>query len=562
MPQYSRTELLAAFRQDNPDLSKIPDNELFAAIAQDSPELAQGISELHQPPVKEQGFLGGLKRGVNSLTEMVKHPIDTASGIVSEGLAHATPQRATATMLERAKSAMARARGDKHSGEGLDPYLHGAVAAVPLIGQHANDLLMQAGEGDLAGAMGEATVDVLGGEAAGGVLKSVPGVARAGLNKITSADKLMELAGRAREAKGLPLNPAPVSGRGAIMTGVKAGANVAKKVAAPVLEKTAEFMSRNDKAPTFAGQPPAQVGEPIPFEGAPLVDEFQLDVKPPAGPPQNIPFEGPPLVDDFALETKPPAGPAQNIPFEGAPLVDEFQLDVKPPAGPSADIPFKGEPVTPNGPTMPPTSGEIQMLERAIAPAGNAKKLMTLRNAPELLKEAPELRNVPPGAAFDTRLMKAFEAREAMVDAAEASVPRTTVVPKKPIVDQITAMQAEYAMQNMNQAVTALNKIKSAWEAMPDNIPWEQFRNAKRSFFKEARSTSGPMRRAYGVLMDAASKVSPELSKVNKSYSIVRRAIENANIDLTTGRRIGQVGKLEAAPVKQTAPKPLNRLNY
>ncbi len=67
--QYSRADLISAFRAENPDASHIPDNKVFAAIAVEDPELAKGISELKAPPVvkpslsPEADFYNGLKPG-------------------------------------------------------------------------------------------------------------------------------------------------------------------------------------------------------------------------------------------------------------------------------------------------------------------------------------------------------------------------------------------------------------------------------------------------------------------------------------------------------------------
>lgn len=52
---YTRQELLAAVRQDHPQLANVPDNQLFAAIAVDHPDLARGISELQQPAPQQGG---------------------------------------------------------------------------------------------------------------------------------------------------------------------------------------------------------------------------------------------------------------------------------------------------------------------------------------------------------------------------------------------------------------------------------------------------------------------------------------------------------------------------
>jgi hypothetical protein len=76
------------------------------------------------------------------------------------------------------------------------------------------------------------------------------------------------------------------------------------------------------------------------------------------------------------------------------------------------------------------------------------------------------------------------------------------------------------------------------------------------------------MRQAYGVLMEASERAAPEVTQANRAYSVVRRAIDAANIDVNTGRRIGDVGKASKANVgmaerirqsqpKTEAPKPV-----
>jgi hypothetical protein len=202
------------------------------------------------------------------------------------------------------------------------------------------------------------------------------------------------------------------------------------------------------------------------------------------------------------------------------------------------------------------------MAERALAPSGRVQKLSTIRNTPELLKVAPELRGVPPGSLFDTNLVKAFERVESTVDAAEQSVPRSTKVPKEKIMSDFDALKQDYAARNLGESVRAVEKVEAAWKDQPAMIPWDDFVKLKRAFLKEGRSASNAaMRRAYGVLMDASTRVSETLAKANKDYSTVRKALDAAGIDPVTGRRIGQVGKAPQKPVgyaERPAPKPFN----
>ena len=56
--------------------------------------------------------------------------------------------------------------------------------------------------------------------------------------------------------------------------------------------------------------------------------------------------------------------------------------------------------------------------------------------------------------------------------------------------------------------------------------------------------------RAYCVLMDGAGPISPELAQANCSYSVVRLVLNDAGIDIRTGRRIRDVGKGQPGPLK------------
>jgi len=50
--------------------------------------------------------------------------------------------------------------------------------------------------------------------------------------------------------------------------------------------------------------------------------------------------------------------------------------------------------------------------------------------------------------------------------------------------------------------------------------------------------------------MDRAGPISPELAQANCSYSVVRLVLNDAGIDIRTGRRIRDVGKGQPGPLK------------
>lgn len=193
--------------------------------------------------------------------------------------------------------------------------------------------------------------------------------------------------------------------------------------------------------------------------------------------------------------------------------------------------------VAPKTPQM-----QVKNIEQGIAPSGTAAKASTLRNTPRLQKLAPELGEIPPGPQFDGALVEGFRKMEAGVDAAEAAVPRSTNVPKTPIVDQWKTIAQDYLSKGDVRSAALVQKLVDTWAAFPDQIPWEQFVATKRGFFGNG-SRSPALRRAYQPLMDESSKISADLAAANGNYSIFRRALDDAKIDTVTGRRIMQVGK-------------------
>lgn len=186
----------------------------------------------------------------------------------------------------------------------------------------------------------------------------------------------------------------------------------------------------------------------------------------------------------------------------------------------------------------------IKRVEESIAPSGTKAKSSALRNVPQLLQEAPELAEIPKGPAFDKALMGRFQRASNIINATEDQIPRTTTVPQQPIADGLASLYEEYQERGLTKAATAVAKEWDRWAKLPDQIPWETFRDMKRGFFKQNNVNSSALRRAYGVLMNASSQVSPELAEANRVYSVFRRGLENAGIDLQTGRRISAVGRM------------------
>jgi hypothetical protein len=256
-----------------------------------------------------------------------------------------------------------------------------------------------------------------------------------------------------------------------------------------------------------------------------------------------------------------PAAEKLNIPRPGVPSWDEEvlqqfrndlvpRLDTKPPVTPGDPLPFS-MPETTAAALKDGQTPNLKAIEEAIAPSGTRAKLSTIRIAPKLAEEAPEIAGQPKGAKFDGALMDAFKRVEDNVATTENAIPRTTTVSQDLITENLAKLYQEYNDVGLTKLSSAIAKEWEKWASLPAEIPWETFRDMKRAFFKGGSLTGVPMRRAYGVLMDAAGRVSPDLAEANLSYSTVRRAIENAGIDIQTGRRIKDVGKVSPTAVRK-----------
>jgi hypothetical protein len=233
------------------------------------------------------------------------------------------------------------------------------------------------------------------------------------------------------------------------------------------------------------------------------------------------------------------------------------------PAGVTASPTFQPAPSVPKA----PSARDVMTAMEAISPTARRQR-STMFNAPKLLQEAPDLIGLRKGEAFDRVLTENFNRVERSVIEEEAAVPRTTTVPKSEITGPLKMLRKEAAADpNLGATVAKLDKLIAEWSKLPNNVPWEQFLTGKRSFFDEINPKSAPMFRAYGVFMDASNKVSEGLSKANKSYSIVRRAMDDANMETSSkvnevtgqphrGTRIKQIGKAKKIGMGSTPDSP------
>lgn len=237
-----------------------------------------------------------------------------------------------------------------------------------------------------------------------------------------------------------------------------------------------------------------------------------------------------------------------NIPRPTSPLTDQFLAQLRgTPQGPQGfeqRVSGPAEPVTmanppQSGPPVTNAAQAIAKIEKIIKPSPS-KAASTVRIAPIVNEIAPQV-------AVEGRpgLVNAFRQMEAGVDAAEAAIPRTTTVPKQPIVDGLKTLQAEYEQRGLTAIASKIEGETAKWAELPDQITWDNFIARKRSFFDANNARSAPMRRAYGVLMDASSKYSnsPALQQANRSYSVLRQAMDNAGMDIKSGRDLRTVGK-------------------
>lgn len=199
-----------------------------------------------------------------------------------------------------------------------------------------------------------------------------------------------------------------------------------------------------------------------------------------------------------------------------------------------------------------PTSNvePVTAIERNIAPSSPKAKLSTIRNAPKLAEINPKLAEVK-GPAFDQELVQTFKTAEQGVDAAESAVPRETLVPTERIADKIAELIDDFAGDE--RATAQLTKEWERWAGQSE-MPWEDFIKVKRNIGTKLNTAA--MRKAFGVLMEASGDISQELKAANRTYSVVRKGLEDSGIDRFTGRRIKATG---APPEQSKAWKAIKK---
>lgn len=410
------------------------------------------------------------------------------------------------------------------------------------------------------------------GQQAGGILlgeaaAAAPGVARAGLNAATTPEAMLTraAANKVPMAGGSTLldhaSHAAAAGAGYLAGGPTgaAAAELANLVRMALKTKgvrggiasgqegIARFMAGADVAPEMSVPPtPPQFETPTVQPPAVIGG---LNTRPMAAPENRPPLpsydEGSAALPNRASPMQPSVIARDNEAWLRAQgNAGDLHMETKPSIlSPSSQLPFSGE----LGPSPEPQLN-ISDLREAIRPSGNKAKLATIRllptqDMPLLVQEVPEIVGLKKGPAFDTALVKGFRKAEQNVISTEDMIPDTAIVPRDPIVAEIDNIAAKYAQHANPKISAALEKLVKTWKEMPEQIPWDQFIKAKRAFFDEVNPNSAPMREAYKPLIDASSAVSPELSQANKSYSVVRRALDAGNFDVRTGERVADVGK-------------------
>lgn len=316
----------------------------------------------------------------------------------------------------------------------------------------------------------------------------------------------------------------PMSKAGVIMRGASKAVNPIRRAVSAAEEGVAQWMSRDQVAPRFEA-PPSPEWDTSRGEAAAQQSRLQAE-------------------EQYARELRQRGEDAQNRP----PLESGAPVNAPRPQSISDAQFLEAERLKAQRPVVP----DFRKIEEVIAPSGRFAKqssqMVKADGTPtdfgrRLIQEVPELSSVRKGVNADAALMTGLDRTLKRVISAEDAIPRTVEVPRASIVEKLEEIAQDYVDYANPKTASAIDSVLKKWKEMPGQIPWEQFRDAKRAFFREANTKSAPMRRAYGVLMDAASTVSEDLATANKSYATVRRALDNAGIDIRTGRRISNVGK-------------------
>lgn len=227
----------------------------------------------------------------------------------------------------------------------------------------------------------------------------------------------------------------------------------------------------------------------------------------------------------------------------------------RPPAPPIPQSAPAGPPLEhPVQPLPPEHTAVMDGLFLDGKPMTSANTTLASRNAPYLLEAIPELKNVPPGEAFNARLFNGFQRIGHELNTTEVSIPRESPVPTKDAVRQLTQIEAEAASMNMNSAVRAIEKVKAFLEERPI-MAWEDFIKAKRAFFDEIKLSSKSGRRSYEVFKEMSKAVSPELSELNQKYFTAKTAIELADMDPFSGVKLAAEQKARIQRLKAARKK-------
>jgi hypothetical protein len=254
---------------------------------------------------------------------------------------------------------------------------------------------------------------------------------------------------------------------------------------------------------------------------------------------------------------QPAITPSEEIPFTAPEEQSPFAGELKEKARPSQEIPFtpRDEPAG--------SQPNFRAIEEKIAPSGARAKQSSISVDAQgnptafgkrLVEVVPEIATVAKGTRADAALMKGYKRTLQHINEVEDQIPPDTTVDPIPITSTLSEMSMDYLSRGLEKTAKAIDAIRDQWMQAGDEIPWGEFLARKRAFFQEHNLRSAPMRRAYGVLMEAAGRVSKELAEANSRYSVVRRALDNAQIDVNSGRRIrdvGKTGKSSAMPMSE-----------
>lgn len=372
------------------------------------------------------------------------------------------------------------------------------------------------------------------------------------ISKITPEGLMTRAANnRAAVADSRAPSTIPTNARSAAVQAASRMLNPARRLAAAVEERVAKWIAESPKGNTAAlavEQPPVSILPDNPRSPSAIRAAAQDEARRATtweqsgsaaaeSQPLGIQRPGVPQFVDDALE----AGRRQAD-FDNAP---QGFIQTQRPTSPSQPLEVPegfGSSMTERA--SGPTAAEITATERAIKPLGRKAQQSTIRNIPQLAKVAPELFPVD-YQTFPAKAMQSLERMTKTIETAEAAVPRETMVPRQPILDGFAALAEEYKARGIPSAELAIENVAKRWLELPEQIPWEQFVKMKRGFFDNTATAanSTPLMRAYGHLMDASSKVSTALAEANRAYSIVRRAMQDAGVDVRSGRRIREVGK-------------------